>query len=179
MFSKARRSVAVIAAAISLGIGGAAWASSAASAAPSAPAAIPKCASANLAVWVNLESAGVALGTVYYHLDFTNISGHTCHLLGYPGVSATNVSGRQLGRAAIEEAGVPAKIIDITPGGTVHAVLGYVDAALSPGCHPVTSGLLRVFPPNDTGARFAFFDVPVCTTAGTPDLIVMRVQAAV
>jgi hypothetical protein len=64
-------------AALALGIGSAAVATSSASA---APAAVPECTSANLAVWVSPELANGAAGTIYYPLDFTNISNHTCYL---------------------------------------------------------------------------------------------------
>jgi hypothetical protein len=41
-----------------------------------------------------------AAGSIYYHLEFTNLSGRACTLVGYPGVSAINLSGHQLGSAA-------------------------------------------------------------------------------
>jgi len=41
-----------------------------------------------------------AAGSVYYTLQFTNLSGHACTLRGYPGVSAVSLSGHQLGAPA-------------------------------------------------------------------------------
>src|SRR6516162_3209579 len=142
MIKGTRRRIAAAAAALGMGIGGAVWATSAASAAPAAPT--PKCAPGNLAVWVNVQTADGAAGTIRYHLDFTNMSGHTCHLFGYPGVSAVSVSGKQLGSPASRDPFVPATVVNIAPGGTVHAVFGWVDAALSPSCHPVTASMLKV-----------------------------------
>lgn len=173
MIKGTRRSIAAAAAALGLGISAAVWATSSASA---APAASPKCTVGNLAVWVNADSEDGAAGTIHYHLEFTNISGHTCHLIGYPGVSATDAGGKQLGSPARRDSGVPATFVSIAPGGTAHSQFGWVDAALTPGCHPKTASYLRVFPPNDLGARRAFFDLQVCTTKNPVDLTIRRVQ---
>jgi Protein of unknown function (DUF4232) len=172
MSTRVRRTAAVVTATVVLGIGAAAWATSSASA---ASAATPRCTAGNLAVWVNADSENGAAGTIFYHLDFTNISGHTCHLFGYPGVSATNFNGKQLGPAARRDNGVPATTVNIVPGGTAHATLGYVDVQVDPSCHPVRADVLRVFAPNTVVARHAFFDLPVCTT-NRIDLTIRRVQ---
>jgi Protein of unknown function (DUF4232) len=172
MITRIRRTAAAITAVLGLGIGSAVWATSSASA---ASAATPRCTAGNLAVWVNADTESGAAGTIFYKLDFTNISGHTCHLFGYPGVSATNFNGKQLGAPARRNSGVPATTVNIPPGGTAHATLGYVDVQVNPTCHPARADLLKVFPPNDTGARHAFFDLPVCTT-NRIDLTIRRVQ---
>jgi hypothetical protein len=172
MITRVRRTAAVATAALALGIGSAAWATTSASA---SSAVTPRCSAGNLAVWVNADSEDGALGTIFYHLDFTNISGHTCHLFGYPGVSATTSAGIQLGVPASRDSAVPATTVNIPPGGTAHSVLRYVDALVDPTCHPKTAFFLKVFPPNDTAARHAFFPLPVCTNK-TIDLIIRRVQ---
>jgi hypothetical protein len=190
MFKLSRRRVATAAAVLAVGAGSMAWAATSASAAPATaavraadtvPAAsgyIPRCTVADLAVWVNANSENGAAGTIYYHLDFTNTSRGTCHLYSYPGVSAANGAGKQLGVAAIRTAGVPATYVNIPAGGTAHSVLGYVDAQLSRSCKPATATLLKVYPPDDHGARDAFFPLPVCTTK-TWDLRVWRIQPGV
>ena len=99
-----RRAAAAVAAALALGTGSAVWAASSASAAPTAPAVkaglIPVCTAGDLAVWVNYGAMSGAAGTFYYPLEFTNHSNHTCRTWGWPGVSATNATGHQLGDAA-------------------------------------------------------------------------------
>ncbi len=172
MITRVRRTAAAITAALGLGIGSAVWATSAASAAPDVT---PGCTTGNLAVWVNADSENGAAGTTYFNLDFTNISGHTCHLYGYPGVSATNGNGKQLGLAARRNSATPATTVNIPPGGTAHSFLGYVDIVVDPACHPATATFLKVFPPNGTTARHAFFPLPVCTNK-TIDLVIRRVQ---
>ena len=89
MFKNIRRTIVASVAALALGIGGAVWATTAASA---APAAAPACATANLAVWVDVGQGSAAAGTTFYPLDFTNTGSRACTLFGYPGVSATNAS---------------------------------------------------------------------------------------
>jgi hypothetical protein len=158
-----------------LALGSAAWATTSASAAPAAT--IPACTAADLAVWVNQEDAGTTLGTAWFPLEFTNTSGHACQTSGYPGVSATDASGRQLGDAAGREAFFPARVVVIPAGGTVHARLGWDDAEVSTsGCKPETAAELNVYPPNSLTADYAFFDLAVCTTRGHVDLEVAVVQ---
>ena len=57
-----------------------------------ARSAIPKCATSGLVVWMDTNGNGAA-GTIYYELQFTNLSGQTCTLTGYPGVSAVKLNG--------------------------------------------------------------------------------------
>jgi hypothetical protein len=177
MFFRSRRAIAATVAAFGLGIGSAMVASSSASA---APAAIPECASANLAVWISPELANGAAGTIYYPLDFTNISNHTCFLVGWPGVSAVNGNIKQLGAAAVRDTTIPRRVVNVAPGGTAHATLLYVDAvAFNHGCGRVTASYLNVYPPDQRSARIAFFDNPVCTVKGRTYMRIWRIQPGV
>src|ERR1043165_7993852 len=54
----------------------------------SAGASTPRCSSSALAVWLGLGEGGGTAGGVVYPLELTNISGTSCHLRGFPGVSA-------------------------------------------------------------------------------------------
>ncbi len=179
MRNGARRNIAAIAAAAALGTGAAVWAASAAAAA--APAIPPVCTSGDLAVWVNSAEGGAALGTVYYPLEFTNISSHTCRSYGYPGVSATNASGKQLGDAAERDSVFKPEWVSIPAGGTAHALFGWEDAAVytEPGCKAATASLLSVYPPNQASARVTFFSLPVCTAKNHTDLLVSVLQPGV
>lgn len=180
MTKLSRRIVAAAAAALTVSAGIATWTATSASAAPARPAAasavIPRCAPNQLYVWVSPDSAGATAGTTYYTLDFTNISGAECHLYAWPGVSATNGSGRQLGVPATRNSDAPAAYINIPAGGTAHSYLGYVDVQVYSGCPQATATYLRVYPPDDTGFRKAYFPLPVCTN-NTEDLTIGRVQA--
>lgn len=159
------RMLAGLSAAVALGIGSAALATTSASAAPSA--AVPGCTAADLAVWVNEEAAQGAAGTWYYPLEFTNTSGHACATGGYPGVSATDASGRQLGDAAVRDGVYLGRMVIIPAAGTAHALLGYGAAGVSTsGCKPRAAAQLKVYPPNSRTAIDAFFDLPACTVGG-------------
>ena len=161
MFTSIRRTIVAIVTALSIGLGGAVWATSAASA---APAAIPACATANLGVWVDVSQGSVAAGTVAYPLDFTNTGSRACTLYGYPGVSATNANGGQLGRAADHQPIFTAKTVTIPAGGTAHAYLFWLQVLnfTSSRCKLGTASLLKVYPPGQRSAADTFFSMQVC-----------------
>lgn len=111
----------------------------------------PACPNGSLHVKLGLAQ-GYAGGT-YVVIDFTNASGATCTLYGYPGVSL--VSGppyAQIGLAAKRTTTTPVKQITLAPGATANALLQIVDALNFPAttCTPVKSTNIRVFPPNQT-----------------------------
>jgi hypothetical protein len=175
MLKGTRRTIVAIAAALVLGTGSAVWATSSASAAPSVVP--PVCTTSNLAVWVNVGGGSAAAGTWYYPLEFTNVSGHTCRVWGYPGVSATNAVGKQLGDAATRDPVFPAAWVNIPAGGTAHALFGYGAAEVdTSNCKPVTATFLKVYPPNRFSAGQAFFSYPSCTLAHHNYLLVGVIQ---
>jgi hypothetical protein len=166
-----RRTAAAIAAALALGTGSAVLATSAASAAPTAPAGsswlIPVCTAGDLAVWVNYGASSGAAGTIYYPLEFTNDSNHTCRTWGWPGVSATNANGRQLGDAAQRLHYYTPKWVNIGAGATAHALLAYGNAEVqTSGCKPTRASLIKVYAPNQRTADIGFFSLPACTVGG-------------
>ena len=184
MFKGTRRSVAAIAAVLGLGIGSAVWAASAASAAPASPAAaaaaaVPECTSSELAVWVYNNPGGGAAGSFDLPIGFTNISGRSCYLVGWPGVSATNSAGSQLGSAATRDATEPRKVVTLAPDATANADLKVIDVFnfTASACKPTTAALLKVFPPDQKSALTAFFSWPVCAKKGPVYLVVQRIRA--
>ena len=166
----ARRVVAVAAAAVAgLAISTAAYAATSSGTASTAPAAIPKCTAFDLGVWVAVGEGNGAAGTIYYPLQFTNVSRHTCSLFGYPGVSALDRNGHQLGSPANWGSRAGARTVYLAPGATAHTLLAYHDAAVTtePGCDPVFStALLRVYPPDQRQSTFAEFSLEACSHAG-------------
>ena len=92
-------------------------------------------------------------GGVYVVIDFTNSSGSTCKLYGYPGVSL--VSGppyMQIGLAAKRSTTTPKTLVTLAPGATANALLQIVDALNYPSasCGPAKATALKVYPPNQT-----------------------------
>lgn len=163
----ARRIVAITAAAVAgLALSTAAFA---ATSSPGAAVSVPKCTASDLGVWVAVAQGNGAAGTSYYPLEFTNLSGHTCYLFGYPGVSALDGNGHQLGSPANWGSLTGARIVNLAPGATAHTLLAYHDAAVTtePGCDPVNSAtLLKVYPPGRHSATYAAYDFQSCSRKG-------------
>jgi Domain of unknown function (DUF4232) len=111
----------------------------------------PPCATSGLKVTQGAPS-GYAGGT-YQTIVFTNTSGATCTLYGYPGVSFVSAPPyTQIGLAAQRSGTTPVKLIVLTTGASANAVLQIVDA-LNFGastCGPTKAAYLRVYPPNQT-----------------------------
>ncbi len=87
----------------------------------------------------------------------------------YPGVSALDVNGRQLGSPASWGPLAGARIVNLAPGATAHTMLGYHDVVVgtSPGCAQVkVATYLRVYPPGQRSATLAAFPVEACVHAG-------------
>jgi hypothetical protein len=139
----------------------------------------PRCASSGLVVWLDTQGSGTA-GSFYYRLELTNLSGHACRLSGYPGVSAVDLLGRQLGRAASRNTTlVKPTTVRLANGRSAAAVLRVVDTGVfaAASCRPVTAAGLRVYPPNETRAKIVPFPFSVCTH-GPTSLSVAAVQKA-
>jgi hypothetical protein len=121
-------------------------------AAPSSPAAgPPACPTSSLQLKQGV-SQGYA-GGVYEVIDFTNTSGSTCTLYGYPGVSL--VSGppyMQIGLAAKRSTSTAKTLVTLAPGATANALLQIVDALNYPSasCGPIKATALKIYPPNQT-----------------------------
>jgi hypothetical protein len=165
-----RRAIAIAAAAVAgLAISTAAYAATSSGTASTSAAFIPRCTASDLGVWLAVGQGNGAAGTIYYPLELTNLSHHTCYLFGYPGVSALDRNGHQLGSPAQWGSLRGAHIVNVAPGATAHTLLAYHDAVVTtePGCHPVNSAAnLRIFPPGQRSATFAAFSFQACSHAG-------------
>jgi len=165
-----RRIVAITAAAAAgLAISTAAYAATSSGTVATTAAAVPRCTQFDLGVWVAVGQGNGALGTIYYPLEFTNMSGHACSLFGYPGVSAIDGNRRQLGSPAGWIRTTTPRTVILAPGATAHTQLAYHDAVVGtePGCDPVNSAaLLRIYPPDERAATYSAFAFQVCSHAG-------------
>ena len=125
-----------------------------------------QCPSSALRVTVNKTRGGAAAGTSYVALDFTNTSGHSCDMFGFPGVSfVTGNPGSQIGAAASRQKTFGPENVRLASGAVAHAWLGVVDAGnFSPSaCGPVTAHWLKVFPPDQFTALYTRFTAQVCS----------------
>ena len=111
-------------------------------------------------------TTGDAAGSMYLQIDFTNTSGRTCLLNGYPGVSLTSSTtpGSQVGPAATKATTKPEKVITLAPGAVASATLQVVDVLnySSSTCDPVTGNYLQVYPPGQTSAAYVPFHGQTC-----------------
>ncbi len=137
----------------------------------------PLCMTPGLDVWLDTQGSGTA-GSVYYALEFTNLSGRACSLDGYPYIYAVSIGGANLGSRASFDAVHPALPVVLARGATATAFLRVVDAANFPtaSCREVTAAGLRVYPPNQTTYRIVPFPFLACSRVGTPSLSVETVQ---
>lgn len=151
-------------------------------AAPTSPSqAVPgTCATAGLRV--SKGASNGAAGTIFTNIDFTNISGSTCVLRGYPGVSLVSAgsnAGSQIGADAKRSRPTPVKSITLAGGQAAHAVLGVADAGNFPAsrCHPITAHWLKVFPPDQTVAAYVPFSTQTCASTAQPTMTITAVSA--
>jgi hypothetical protein len=139
------------------------------------------CPAAGLRIRLDIAAAGVAAGSYYVPLEFTNTTGKACQLAGFPAVAFTSGrAGQQIGpEAAVDGVAQPAAVA-LAPGATAHAWLQVLAAASYPAskCHPVTAAGLRVEAPGTQSASYVAHRVPACKAAlaGSQILTVHPVQ---
>ena len=130
------------------------------------PATAGPAACAVSALRITIGIANGAAGSIYYPLDFTNISGLTCTLYGYPGVAfATGADGSVVGVPAARNQTFARHLVTLTPGATAHASLQVQVAQSYPVsiCKPATAHWLQVFPPASYVAQYIPFTAVTCT----------------
>jgi hypothetical protein len=128
------------------------------------PAPLAQCSSS--ALRVSVGAAAGAAGSIYYPLDFTNVSGTTCTMYGYPGVSFVSApGGAELGGAAVRNPAVGPGLVRLAPGAVAHASVQVVVAQNYPParCKPVTAHWLRVYPPDQYVPLYTGLTAQTCT----------------
>jgi len=136
------------------------------------PRVAPACVNGQIVSWLNTAGNGYA-GGVGYELQFTNVSTHTCSLTGFPGVSAVNFFGHQIGLAATRS-GSAGHAVTIRPGATARAAV-LITATGNfplPTCRPVTADGLLVYAPGQTASDVIPFPFSVCSSHHTGSLAV-------
>jgi Protein of unknown function (DUF4232) len=130
------------------------------------------CSAATLVVWLDTQGDHAA-GSTYFQLRFTNL-GPACTLRGFPGVSAVDLAGRQLGRPASRDRSVSSRAVTLTPGASAKAVLRLTNVHNFPqsACRPASAAGLRVYPPNETRSKLVPFPFGAC--AGSPVFLFVR-----
>lgn len=106
-----------------------------------------------------------AAGSTYLSIDFSNITGASCTLYGYPGVSfAGNTPVQQIGVAADHSASPAKTLVTLAPGQVSHVLLRISNASFSAPsqCDPVTSTSLQIYPPNQTTPIYFAYTSSAC-----------------
>ena len=125
-----------------------------------------ECKAADLSL--SLGQGDAAAGTVYRPVIFSNKSGRTCTMQGFPGVSyVTGDDGHQVGPAA-ERVGAKGPVITLAPNGRAQAPVGFVQVRNvdTNVCRPTETRGLRIYPPHDTASMF--LPLPGTGCAGNP-----------
>lgn len=138
---------------------GTALASTAASATPAtANWGTPRCTIRQTRV--SLGPANPTAGTIFYPLRFTNVSRRTCSMWGWPKTWAEAQDGKVIGNASRALRGRRPFLV-LTPGRTVHADLGIIEAGNI--CRkPVTAVNLRVRAPQQVLSQLLRFRFQAC-----------------
>ncbi|HEU5416109.1 MAG TPA: DUF4232 domain-containing protein [Streptosporangiaceae bacterium] len=85
-----------------------------------------RCKAWQTQIWMGIPGSGAA-GTIFYPLEFTNISKHPCKIWGFPRVTAKGKHG-QIGKAARHVGSRKKHVVELWPGQTAHARLGIIQA---------------------------------------------------
>lgn len=139
--------------------------------------AAPVCANGTVHVSARALHNSTA-GSTYVDLVLTNRSARACALIGYPGVSAVDTAGHQLGTAAARVA--PARSVVIAPGRSAIALLQITDVGVFPpsACRPVRAAGLRVYPPEARASQVVRYSLRACSRSGRVYLHVRAVAVA-
>ena len=135
------------------------------------PQAVAACNGAGVVVWLDTQGNGTA-GSIYYNLEFTNLSGHTCRLEGYPGVSAESITGSQIGSPATRDAAHKVVSVTLVEGASATAFLRVTDTANIPKaeCRPTRAAGFKVYAPGSTVAKPVPYPFLSCGRLGTPSI---------
>ncbi len=136
------------------------------------------CSTSGLVIWLKELPGGGTAGSIYYELEFTNLSARTCTLVGYPGVSAVNLRGGRLGDGGSREATTKPRLVSLASRGSAGAVLRIVDAGALASCTPVVAAGFRVYPPGQTSSKVVPFPFQACSRSGRSNLVVQAIASS-
>lgn len=146
-------------------------------AASAGAAGAPKCATSALVMWLNAEGSGTA-GSFYYKIEFANLSGRTCTLEGYPGVSAVNVRGARIGSPAGRERTQHPRLVTLAPEAHATAIVRVLDVGVLPAasCRVANAAGFRVYPPGQSTSKLVPFPFRTCANVGHSPMSVRAIK---
>jgi len=134
------------------------------------------CDPSQLVVW--LKSRGEpSAGSAWYTFGLTNLSRTRCTTRGYPGVSAVDRAGHQIGSAAARTKRSPLRAVSVDSGGSAQFLLQVSDPHffLKAACGPTTAAGLRIYLPGATTSTIVPAPVGACANTGPAFLHVAAV----
>jgi uncharacterized protein DUF4232 len=129
------------------------------------PATAPGGPCGTSALRMTLGPGSAAAGHFYRPVIFTNISGTSCTLYGYPGISfVAAIGGKQIGAAA-GRSPASKQLVVLVPGGKAHALLDLLDVLNFPPpvCAASSAHWLKIYPPNQFSAGYLRWTAEVCS----------------
>ena len=148
---------------------------------PGKPGMLPECKASGLKL--SLGRTGVAGGSAYTPLQFTNTRASACVLVGFPGVSfVAGADGHQVGDPAKRSGSMGAQLT-LGAGQMASAMIQVGNSGnFDPGaCKPVQALGYRVYAPDDRTAMYIPFDAEIDACSGTnlpsPQLLVNTMVA--
>jgi hypothetical protein len=116
------------------------------------------------ALRLTVGTSNGAAGTIFYPLDFTNISGSACTMYGYPGVAfMTAPGGTRVGPPAGRGSNTAPALVTLAPRATAHATLAVGNALIGSDCRqPAPVNGIQAYPPGQYSALYAPLSRPGC-----------------
>jgi hypothetical protein len=125
-------------------------------------ATLGPCAFSQTEIWLGDGDGGGAAGHVYLPVELSNIGHSSCTLYGFPGVSAVNSSGHQIGGGGTRS-GPAGPVVRLAPGATAHALLAIADwGAICARGVPATG--IRIYAPGQRSSQLVQFQFEVCAS---------------
>lgn len=114
------------------------------------PATVGTCTAAMLTGRIDTPAGAGAMGSVYRSIVLTNTTTAPCSTAGFPGVSAVDAAGKQIGLPADRD-GSQLTVLTLAPGASATATLKQGSGQnYGADCGPTPVAGLRVYPPGAT-----------------------------
>lgn len=128
-------------------------------------AAAANCPPSAIRVTLDIQASGVAAGTSFVPVDFTNISAAACQLAGYPVVTLASRAGKQIGTQGTADRSLAAEHVLLAAGQVAHTWLRLLDVMNLPSarCRPAPAAGLRVGLPGFAAATFLRHPMTTCS----------------